>query len=165
MKTIFFSYLNWLWAPFMLSATNEFLPVLENKIKKLHSLLLFAAVEGQIYRGNKSLGFHRLCSYVQKESDSRWKGGLISKSVHVPPENHLKKGRWNIRKKNPKQTHNQTTPCAVALTGCQTTGTDGFPVKITGRPAAADWFGLCTRGCLPSLQRRCCLCLKVIKWW
>jgi len=35
----------------MLSATNKFLPVLENKIKKLLSLLLFAD-------GNKSLGFH-----------------------------------------------------------------------------------------------------------
>lgn len=80
----------------MLSATNKFLPVLENKIKKLLSLLLFVAVGGQIYRGNKSLASTNSVHTFKQESDSRWKGGFISKSVCVSAENHFKKGRWHI---------------------------------------------------------------------
>lgn len=119
---------------------------------KGYSLFSFAAVKAQIYRGNKSFGFHWLSVHTfKKESNSRWKDGFICKSASVSAENHLKKGSWK------KKPHPLLCSCFDRLSS---NGADGFPVKITGKPVAEDWLGLCTRGCPPSLQRRCRLCLS-----
>lgn len=53
----------------MLSATNEFLPVLENKIKMLLTPHL------QLYRGNKTFGFWQLCGH-----SNRW--NPVAERIH-----------------------------------------------------------------------------------